>query len=93
MKRITLLVLLTLSVGCIVKEGNHTIRQAIVQEIVVKEAVDVLVIRLQPGEARADFGFEGDTVFFLRPREEEEFWRVRNPKLRYLFIRDIFYHS
>ncbi len=43
--------------------------------------------------ARADFGFQGDTVFFLKPGEEEEFWRVRNAKLRYLFIKDTFYDS
>lgn len=33
---------------------NHTIRQAIVQEVVAKEAVDVLMIRLEPGEARGE---------------------------------------
>lgn len=93
MKRIVLLVLLTLSVGCMGKEENHAIRQAIVQEVLAKEAVDVLVIRLQPGEARADFGFQGDTVFFLRVGEEEEFWQVRDPRRRYLFIKDIFYDS
>jgi len=75
------------------KEENHAIRQAIVEEVLAKEAVDVLAVRLEPGEARADFGFEGDTVFFLRPRDEEEFWRVRDPKLRYLFIKDISYDS
>ncbi|MFQ6000964.1 MAG: hypothetical protein ACE5LG_04780 [Anaerolineae bacterium] len=85
--------MIVLSVGCRGKEENHAIRQAIVQEVLAKEAVEVLVIRLQPGEARADFGFEGDTVFFSRPREEEEFWRVSNPKLRYLFIKEISYDS
>jgi len=93
MKRIVLLVSLTLSVGCGGKEENHAIRQAVVREVVAEEAVDVLAVRLEPGEARADFGFQGDTVFFLRPRDEEEFWRVRNPKLRYLFIKDISYDS
>lgn len=75
------------------QEENHTIRQVILQDVLAKEAVDVLVIRLQPGEARADFGFQGDIVFFLGPREEEEFWLVRDPKLRYLFIKDISYDS
>ena len=93
MNRIVLLVLLALSVGCMGRAENHAIRQAIVQEVLRKEAVDLLMIRLQPGEARADFGFQGDTVFFLGPGEEEEFWQVRNPKLRCLFIKDIFYYS
>ncbi len=51
----------------------------------------VLVVRMEPGEARANFGFRGDTVFLYDATSEQEFWRLRKPHLEYLFIKEITY--
>ncbi|MBI3287405.1 MAG: hypothetical protein HYZ68_05085 [Chloroflexi bacterium] len=50
---------------------------------------DVLVIRLGPGEGRENLGFPGETVFLIGPVREGEFWGLRDPNLRYLFIKQV----
>ena len=86
------LVLLTIS-GCLGGARNNAIRQAVVDEMLGTGTglPQVLVVRMGPGEARANFGFPGDTVFLYDAASEGEFWRLRKPHLEYLFIKEITY--
>jgi len=58
--------------------------------------VDELIIRLSPGDFRADFGYEGRIVWLVSPAyqrqyREGEYFRVRDPERSYLFVQDIRY--
>lgn len=56
--------------------------------------VDELIIRLSPGEFRADFGHGCRIVWLVsaqyeRQHREGEYFRVLDPKLSYLFLQDV----
>lgn len=56
--------------------------------------VDEVIIRLSPGEFRADFGHGSRIVWLVSPGyqrayREGEYFRVRDPERSYLFVQDI----
>lgn len=75
-------------------------KDAIRRAVVVHELeerglrVDELIIRLSPGEFRADFGYGSRIVWLVgtqleRQHREGEYFRVLDPKLSYLFLQDV----
>lgn len=60
--------------------------------------VDELIIRLSPGEFRADFGHGSRNVWVVSPAyqrqyREEEYFGVRDPERSYLFVQDVTYDN
>jgi hypothetical protein len=60
--------------------------------------VDDLIIRLSPGEFRADFGHGSRVVWLVSPEYqrqyiEGEYFRVHDPERSYLFVQDIAYND
>ncbi len=58
--------------------------------------VDDLIVRLSPGDFRADFGRGSRIVWLVSPAyqrqyREQEYFRVRDPARAYLFVEDIVY--
>ena len=95
----TFLLLVVVS-GCAVwgESESDAIRYAIVRHELDRSGirVDDLIIRLAPGEFRADFG-RGSRIVWLvstayqRDHIEGEYFRVHDPKRSYLFVQDITY--
>jgi len=60
--------------------------------------VDDLIIRLSPGEFRADFGYGSRIVWLVSPgyqRQyiEGEYFKIHDPERSYLFVQDIAYDN
>lgn len=60
--------------------------------------VDDLIIRLSPGEFRADFGHGSRVVWLVSPEYqrqyiEGEYFRVHDPERSYLFVQNIAYND
>jgi hypothetical protein len=58
--------------------------------------VDDVIVRLSPGEFRADFGHGSRMVWLVsnaleRPYREGEYFRLRDPERSYLFIQEVHY--
>lgn len=77
---------------------SDVIRRAVItHEVDVRGVqVDELIIRLSPGEFRADLGDESRIVWLVSPGyqrqyREGEFFKVRDPGRSYLFVQDITY--
>jgi hypothetical protein len=79
---------------------NDVVRRAVISHELDEQGltVDDLIVRLSPGEFRADFGHGSRMVWLVsnaleRPYREGEYFRLRNPKRSYLFIQDVHYDS
>lgn len=79
---------------------NDAVRRAVISYELDERgmAVDDLMVRLSPGEFRADFGHGSRMVWLVsnvleRPYREGEYFRLRDPERSYLFIQDVHYDS
>jgi hypothetical protein len=75
---------------------RDTIRRAVVAYELDerRREVDDVIIRLSPGEFRADFGHGSRMVWLVsgaydRAYREEEYFKVRDPERSYLFLQDV----
>lgn len=92
----TILFLTTILSACLYANNeNNLVRRAVLGEVLSIESAqfDDLVIWLEEGEARENFGFQGTTVYLIRPVREKEYWAVRDPARSYIFIGDIIYNA
>jgi len=80
-------------------ESDAVRRAVIAHELDERDVqVDELIIRLSPGEFRADFGHESRIVWLVSPLyqrqyREGEYFGVRDPDRSYLFVQDITYDN
>lgn len=80
-------------------ESDAVRRAVIAHELDEQGArVDELIIRLSPGEFRADFGHSSRIVWLVSPAyqrqyREGEYFRVRDRERSYLFVQDITYED
>jgi hypothetical protein len=79
---------------------NDAVRRAVVAyELDEREtSVDDLIVRLSPGEFRADFGHGARMVWLVsstleRQYREGEYFEFHDPERSYLFIQDVRYDS
>lgn len=83
------------------ESDSDAVRRAVIAHELDERGVQVdeLIIRLSPGDFRADFGHGSRIVWLVSPGyqrvyREGEYFRVRDPERSYLFVQDITYdHS
>lgn len=88
--------------SCAVWEESESdaIRRAVIAHELDEQGIQVddLVIRLSPGEFRADFGHGSRMVWLVSPGyqrqyREGEYFATRDPKRSYLFVQDVSYEG
>ncbi len=89
-------------VGCASwwKSENELIRRAVIEHELDQSGlhVDDVIVRLSPGEFRADFGHGSRMVWLVsnplqRRYREGEYFRLRDPERSYLFLQEIRYEE
>ena len=96
---VTWILLLALSACTVWGESeSDAVRRAVIAHELDERGVQVddLIIRLSPGEFRADFGYATKIVWLVSPGyqrqyREGEYFKVRDPERSYLFVEDIAY--